>query len=247
MKDTIAVMVLAAGKGKRMNAADVNKVVLPLGSKPMIVHTVDLLTGLGFKTIIVVVGFAKDSVMEALRGKEVIFSEQQDQLGTAHAVMSGLTVVPENITDVLVIQGDDSALYKKELLEKLITKHTESGSSVTFLTLQLENPLGLGRVIRNPGGQLLGIVEEKDATVEQKEIKEVNPACYMFAISFLKKYLSLVEKSSVTGEYYLTSLIDTALQNGEKIETIQVGTTNWRGVNTPDELKAAQELFSSLK
>lgn len=247
MDNSIAVMVLAAGKGKRMNATDINKVVLPLGEKPMILHTVELLEGVGFKAIILVVGFAQESIRKVLLGKNVIFAEQKEQLGTADAVSSGLQHLPSGITDVLVIQGDDSAMYTKELLEKLVSQHQVSGSAVTFLTVKLENPSGLGRIVRDENKKLRSIVEEKDATEEERKIREVNPACYVFSLEFLKKYLPQVQKSPATGEYYLTSLIDTALQNGEKIETMEEDNVLWRGINTPAELEEAQKIYSTIK
>lgn len=238
----LGVIILAAGKGKRMNSSTVNKVVLPLADKPMITHTITLLEKIQIKHIVVVVGFAKKSVMDIL-GNKVIFAEQVKRLGTAHAVSCGLKKMPKDVTDVLVINGDDSAFYTKAIIQELINLHLSSNASLTMLTIEKDNSSGLGRIVRDQNGNILAVVEEKDATQEQKKIKEVNPACYIFKIEFLNKYLKKVKKSEVTGEYYLTSLIDIGIQNREKIEIFRGGQIAWRGVNTKDELQEAEKMF----
>lgn len=245
MNRKFAAIILAAGKGKRMNATSVNKVVYPIAGKPMILHSVELLEKVNINPIIIVVGFAKESVQEVLINKNVLFTEQEEQLGTAHALECGLKELPSDITDVLVIQGDDSAFYTKDIIQKLINRQVESNAAVTLLTLFVKNPEGLGRIVRDESGKITGIVEEKDATSVQREIHEINPACYVFSVDFLRQFLPTIEKSSVTGEYYLTSLLDIALQNNKKIETIQEDEAVWRGINTPDELEEAEKLFLS--
>lgn len=243
MNSDFAAIILAAGKGKRMNSKTINKVVLPLGQKPMILHTLDILEKLGIKPIIIVVGFAKDSVMHLFRGTHAVFAEQKKRLGTAHAVLAAMKKMPGKIENVLVLNGDDSALYKTDTINELIKKHIKTDAAFTFLTIKMENPAGLGRIVRGKNGKVLAVVEEKDATLDIQKINEVNPACYVFKVEFLKKYLPKVKKSTVSGEYYLTSLIDVGIKNGEKIETLQAGSFAWRGVNTKEELSQAEKLF----
>lgn len=242
----IGAIILAAGKGSRMKSKYINKVAMHLADKPMILHTVELLEKLNIKKIVVVVGFAKESVMKVLKGK-VEFAEQRKRLGTAHAVKSALTKFTSNVENILVLNGDDSAFYSEEIIEKLVKKHLNDNADFTFLTIEKDNPYGLGRVVRNGDDRVKAIIEEKDATDEQRKITEVNPACYIFKHAFLKKYLSKVEKSPVTGEYYLTSLIRIGIANGEKIETLKGGKLIWRGVNTKDELSEAQLLIGKVK
>lgn len=243
----IGAIVLAAGKGTRMKSKDTNKVTLMLADKPMIQHTVELLESVHVHPIVIVVGFAKESVMNIL-GERVFFVEQKRRLGTAHAAAKGLSILEKMPTNhVLIIQGDDSALYKKETIDALIAKHIETHAALTFLTIDVKNPNGLGRVIRNKEGKVIKIIEEKDATENEKKITEINPACYVFMLSFLKKYLPKVEKSLVTGEYYLTSLIDLAIKHNEKVETTRGGTIAWRGVNTKEELEEARHIFAKLE
>ena len=238
----IAAIILAAGQGKRMESKEVNKVVVPLGDKQMILHTVDRLTELLISPIIVVVGFAKDSVIKVLKGK-VVFANQKKRLGTAHAVMCGLKKLPQNIQTVLVLNGDDSAFYTKDIIKKLVESHWVKNTALSFLTIAVDNPAGLGRVVRDSNNKVVGIVEEKDASYAQRKIDEINPACYVFEVDFLKKYLKKVKKSLASGEYYLTSLIDIAIKNKQKIEAVAAGKISWRGINTQDELKEAEKLL----
>lgn len=241
--NNLASIILAAGKGKRMNSKTVNKVALLLGQRPMIMHTYNILEKLGIQTVIIVVGFAKQSVMKIFEEKKVIFATQSKRLGTAHAVSVAMKKLPKSIENVLVLNGDDSAMYKVDTINDLIKKHEETNAAFTFLTIEMESPYGLGRIIRGKKGAVLAIVEEKDATKEVLEIKEINPACYLFKRSFLDKYMKLIKKSGVTGEYYLTSLIDIGIKHKEKIETLQAGLFAWRGVNTKEELEEAEKIF----
>lgn len=243
---SLAAVVLAAGKGKRMKSKNINKVALNLAGKPMILYTIGLLKELEIDPILVVVGFAKESITKILKGK-VTFCEQKKRLGTAHALSCALRKIPSSIQNVLVLQGDDSALYNPQILEKLLLAHFKTGASFTFLTIEMENPKGLGRVLRDKKGNVLAIVEEKDATESERRIKEINPACYVFKVSFLKKYLPRVKRSPVTGEYYLTSLIDIGIKANEKVDTLAAGLFMWRGVNTKDELEEAEKLFMKIE
>lgn len=242
----IGAIILAAGRGKRMNAGKTNKVAMLLANKPLILHSIHLLEKMKFGQIIVVIGFAKDSVKNVLKDSPVVFAEQKKRLGTAHAVKTSLSQLNPSMNDVLIIQGDDSHFYKEQTISGLIDVHYSTGAGITFLTINATNPFGLGRIVRDKSGKVVSIVEEKDATEEIRKIKEVNPACYIFKVSFLKKYLSKVEKSKVTGEYYLTSLIDIAIKNDEKLETLRAGKIPWRGINTKEELEEAEKLHNSL-
>ena len=213
----------------------------------MILRTVELLRDVNIYPTVIVVGFQKDSVTNIFKDtNDVIFAEQTERKGTAHAVETALQDIPSNITDVIILQGDDSFSYPKQTIEDLIKEHRKNNSSFTFLTIDVENPFGLGRIIRDENNNLEGIVEEKDATIEQRKINEINPACYVASVDFLKKYLSTIKPSIITGEYYLTSLIDLGLAKKEKIHAHKAGKIPWRGVNTKDELDEAIRLFSTI-
>lgn len=239
----IGAIILAAGRGKRMQAFGVNKVTVHLANKPMVLHTVHLLEKMDLASIVVVVGHESESVKEVLSQTNVIFAHQEEQLGTADAALCGLRKLPHEISDIFIFYGDDSAFYNQKILGKIIDAHQKSNADLTFLTIEVPNPTGLGRVIRGEEGNVQAIVEEKDATPGQKAITEINPACYIFKTSFLKQYLPKIEKSPVTGEYYLTSLIDIAIKNKKKIQTVRGGALPWRGVNTKEELLEAEKLF----
>ncbi len=243
---TLGAIILAAGRGKRMNVKAKNKVTLSLANKPLILHSINILEEMDFDKIVVVVGFAKESVKNVLKDSSILFAEQKKRLGTAHAVKCALKVLPEDITDVLIVQGDDSAFYKKDIIDKLTKTHFKSNSALTFLTINVVNPQGLGRIMRDEEGKVVAVVEEKDATKRQRTINEINPACYIFKTGFLRRYLPKVRKSPVTREYYLTSLIRIALKNKEKMETLQAGFMSWRGVNTKEELEEAERLFKMI-
>jgi bifunctional UDP-N-acetylglucosamine pyrophosphorylase/glucosamine-1-phosphate N-acetyltransferase len=228
-----------------MQSKEINKVAMLLNNKPIITHVLDVLEKMRFEIIVVVIGFAKESVKNAVKDHKVIFAEQDEPRGTANAALTALEKIPDSVSDVLVIQGDDSYFYNEDLFLKLSKKHFSENAALTFLTIHVENQIDLGRIVRDEYGNVISVVEEKDANETIRQINEINPACYIFNVNFLKKYLPQVEKSPVTGEYYLTSLIDIAIKNKEKIETVQAGFIPWRGINTPEELAEAERLFSN--
>lgn len=239
--ENVWAVIMAAGRGSRMNSQSTNKVALPLAGKPIINHTITNLRNAGIQNIVVVVGFAKESILRCL-DDDIVTVEQAEQLGTGHAVQVAMDKIPQAET-VLVLNGDDSYVFTPEILQKLHKRHTDEHASVSFLTLIMQNPSGLGRILRNDAGEVVGIIEEKDATEEQKAIQEINPACYMFSYDFLKDRLATIQKSAITNEYYITSLIELAVQEKEKIATYTVQGLNWRGINTPEELQEAENLL----
>lgn len=240
--NNIAAIILAAGRGRRIKAVSENKVVYKLNGRPMILYPVQLFEKLKIKPTVVVVGFEAQSVKDVL-GEKVLYVAQKDLLGTANAVSLGLSKISERTSDVLVVNGDDSAFYKESLIKDLIKTHLLNNSSATFVTVEMINPKGLGRVVRDFKGHLKEIIEEKDAAKENLKIKEVNAGCYIFKIKFLKNYLAKIEKSKISGEYYLPSIINIGIKSKEKIEALIAGRITWRGINTNSELKKAQNLF----
>lgn len=249
-KRKLGAIILAAGQGKRMKTSGINKVTLHLDEKPIISHIVHFMKRMTIQTIVVVVGHAKESVMKTLEGERVLFAEQTERLGTGHAVQVALDVLPDEVTDVFVVYGDDAVFYNNKhipIMEELFTEQLASNSAFTFLTIEQDNPTGLGRIVRDTDGKLLAIVEEKDATEQERKITEINPGCFVFNVAFLRKYLSKVERSPVTGEYYLTSLIDLAIKDRLLVQTVKGGKMAWRGVNTPEELQEAEKLYKHMQ
>lgn len=243
----IAAIVLAAGKGVRMGAKKVNKVTLSLIGKPLIRYATDLCERSGIRKIVIVTGFAKDSIKKIL-GKKYIYANQQFQLGTAHAVSTGLKYLSPQVKDVLVFYADHCAFYHPEQIASLIDLHRKTKAALTFVTVKSDNPFGYGRILRGKKEKVLGIVEEKNARPSEKKIKEINPGTYCFKIYFLKKYLPKVEKNKVSGEYYITDLIQAAALNREKIQTFRVDNPNVAlGINTPEELRQAEKIMRASK
>lgn len=238
--EDIWALILAAGKGKRLNSRGKNKVTLDLAGVPILTRTIRNIRKSKIRNIMVVVGYAKDSVTKIL-DPSIHTVVQQKRLGTGHAVKVALEKIPPT-KNILILYGDDSYLYNANILQNLYKTHMLSEATVTFLTLEVKNPTGLGRIIRDKKNNVTGIVEERDASPMQKKIKEINPACYIFTYDFLKKNISKIPKSPVSGEYYLTYLIELAVRKGVKIETVMVKNLTWRGINTIEELQEAEKL-----
>lgn len=238
----LAAIVLAAGSGTRFQSKDINKVTLSLAGKPIILYGISLLEKLGIEDIFVVVGFAKESVVQALADHKVTFVEQKEQLGTANAVALALEKIPPTITNVLVVNGDDP-FHKENTINKLIKVHQANGAAITFTTANLTDPTGMGRIVRDSQGKVEAIIEEKDTSDTQRRITEVNGACYIFTIDFFKKYLPRLTPSKSTEEYYLTGLVAMAANNGERVETVSVK-GKWKGINSPQDLQGAEKLLS---
>lgn len=239
----LTAIILAAGKGTRMQSTDKNKVAIEIAGKPMLVRTLSILKEAGLSHIVVVVGFAKESVLPLL-STDIIIAEQTEQLGTGHAVVSALPKVPEDTQDLLILYGDDSFLHTATTFRNLYQTHIDEGAKITFVTMDTDDPTGLGRIIRDSNDEVIGIVEEKNATPEQKKIKEVNLGCYVINKKYLEDNISEIHKNPVTGEYYITDIIDIIAHQKGKIAAHKLTDGKWHGVNTKDDLAAAESLLS---
>lgn len=242
----LAVIILGAGKGTRIKATNnLNKVVYKLNGKPMIDYSVSLFESLKISPIIAVVGYASSSVKQILKHR-VIYAVQKQQLGTGHALKIGFAKVPHDTQDVLSVYGDDSAFYTQKLIKSLVKTHHQTNSDITFVTIEKQHPQGMGRIYRDSQGKVLAIVEEKNATSEQKKIIEINTGLYCFKKSFLYKYLDKIKLNPVSHEYYLTDLIEIAISGHRKVTTLKWPDKNiWFGVNTREELEQAVKLKKS--
>ena len=241
--DRLTAIILAAGKGTRMKSTDTNKVALKIHGKPMLARTIQILRSAGIDSIVVVVGFAKESVTSLLDDK-IIVAEQTEQLGTGHAVVSSLSKVPIDKESVLIIYGDDSFLYSPSIFQQLCKTHVEHNAKVTFITMDSTTPYGFGRIVRDGAGEVVGIVEEKNATEEQKKISEINLGCYVIDKKYLEENIKDINKNSVTGEYYITDIIDIIAHHRGKIAAYKLRDARWHGVNTVQDLSEAESLFA---
>lgn len=241
--NNICAVVLAAGKGTRMKAKKINKVTYEVAGKPIILRILEKLNLAGINNIVVVVGHAKNSVIKLLP-KDIKIAYQAKRLGTGHATKAALSNIPSNVENILVLYGDDAFWYSPDNFQELIELHENSGADITFCTTDVENPLGLGRILREKGGSVRAIVEEKNASNEQKLIKEVNLGGFMFKKDFLIENISKLPKNELSGEYYVTDMIDLAIKHHKNIQTLKLENFTWRGINTPEELKTAERLLT---
>ncbi len=246
----IAGIILAAGRGTRIKSTTNNKVTIPFLNKPMILYGVEFLSQVASPVVVVVGAFA-DSVREVLKNYDVIFAQQTDQLGTAHAVAAGLEEL-DGIADggslVLVGYGDHMMFYTIDTANDLISYHKTHQAAIALVTTKVPDPTGYGRIIRNASGHVEAIVEEKDAAADQKQIREINAGLYCFNYSFLKDNINKIEKSPVTGEYYLTDLVAIANNQGKKVAGLEVEFKNVGiGINRPEELAESQKIYLQTK
>jgi UDP-N-acetylglucosamine diphosphorylase/glucosamine-1-phosphate N-acetyltransferase len=227
MQKKIKIIILAAGKGTRMKS-DEPKALAILKGKPFLRHILDNIQKLdsSIKPTIVV-GYKKERIKEVL-GDQYIYAEQYEQLGTGHAVISAKNAVDLKNGTILVISADQP-LISKETIEGLISKHEEKKPVMTIATVVVpdfeEWRLGLnhfGRIVRGSDGFVKKIVEFKDANIEEKEIKELNLALYVFDAEWLWNNINKLNKQNSQGEYYLTDLIKIACDQQEKIEAVQI-------------------------
>ena len=243
----VGAVILAAGKGSRLKSTTQNKVTIPLGGKPMIQWSVDHIRATGIQEVVVVVGFARDSVQSIL-GDTVTYAVEEEQLGTGHAAWIGEKVLPESITQLFVMYGDHSAFYPPEFYKKLLKTHQQQKNAITLVSMEYDKPseLAWGRIIRNADDTVVAIVEEKEASEEQKKIRELNAGLYVFDRSILTEgYSTLTPQSG--GEYYITDLIAYCVARNMRVGAViasqeEVGI----GVNTPDQKVAAAALFEKI-
>jgi len=250
MLRSINAFILAAGKGTRLNNGQPSpkpKVLYEINGRPMILYTLNTLEKIGFKKPIIIVGYKSELIKKTLKNKKLIFVLQEKQLGTGHAILCAKKYL-KNYKDILVLGGDDSAFYHPSTIKRLIKKHLQEKAVITFLTIEHPNPEGLGRIIRDERGKIVAIVEEKEANLVQKKIKEINAGCYCFQTKWLLNNLTKIKLHPQSGEYYITDLIKLAIENGEKVIGLKINNhQEWVGVNTPEQLKLANELMRKRK
>jgi bifunctional UDP-N-acetylglucosamine pyrophosphorylase/glucosamine-1-phosphate N-acetyltransferase len=229
------VVVLAAGKGVRMNS-DTPKVLHCLGGKPLLEHVVDTALALEASKVVIVYGQAK--VRDYFSGRDLEFVLQEPQLGTGHALQQAIPVLaPESMT--LVLYGD-VPLTSVATLKRMI----QNEDALTLLTLRMVNPYGYGRIVRDSGGRVVRIVEEKDAKPDERTIDEINTGILCAPTFRLREWLSQLENDNAQREYYLTDVIGFAARASFKIETAQPG-AEWEtlGVNSKQQLAQVERIY----
>ena len=228
-------ILLAAGQGTRMNSA-VPKVLHPLGGKALYLHVLEAARGLNPDLVAIVVGHAARRVQDACPARDINWAIQEEQLGTGHAVLCARDNFRRFDGDILILSGD-VPLIQPKTLRMLIERQRGSRADLSFLTAQLETPNGYGRILRDAKGVIAGIIEEKDATDEQRQISEINTGVYVVSSPFLFEALAAVKNHNRQKEYYLTDIVAIALRNGKKVEAVPIDDVRETlGINSREDL-----------
>jgi len=241
----LSIVILAAGHGKRMQSA-LPKVLHTIGGMPMLARVLKTAKALKPDSLIVVCGYLSQAIQQAFRHEPLIqWVEQKTQLGTGHALQMALNYLPQT-GYVLVLYGDVPCVYE-DTLRQLLTE-AEKNDGLALLTDQPENPNGLGRILRNKAGQIIEIIEENDATSEQKRVQETNTGIMVLPAKYLTPWLSALAPDNTQNEYYLTDIIKLAVHDQIAISSL-LTKPSWQamGVNTHSQKIALERLFQKAQ
>lgn len=234
----LSVVILAAGKGTRMYS-DLPKVLHPIAGKPMVKHVIDTAKQLGAHNIHLVYGHGGDLMQQRLANEPVNWVLQTEQLGTGHAMQQAAPFFADD-ENILMLYGD-APLITKATLEKLIAAKPDKG--IALLTVVLDNPTGYGRILRE-NGNVVGIVEQKDANTEQLKIQEVNTGVMVSDGASFKKWLTQLDNNNAQGEYYMTDVIALANRDGCQVAAVQAADLmEVEGANNRLQLVALEQYF----
>jgi len=250
MKST-RIVVLAAGLGKRMKQ-DIPKALTLVLGKPILQHLVESIQASGIDhTPIIVVGKEQPKLCESF-GVKCEYAVQMEQQGTAHATKMTKDIV-DQAEQMIVLYGDHPFI-SKESLKKLVEKHESSGGVLTMMTVNIPSFDGWleifshwGRILRNSGNHVLGIREYKDASEKERSITEVNPALFCFDRQWFFNNVEKIKNNNTQGEYYLTDMVELAVNQGYQVATVEVAPEESIGINTSEERKIAEEIMMKRK
>ncbi|KDP85310.1 MULTISPECIES: bifunctional UDP-N-acetylglucosamine diphosphorylase/glucosamine-1-phosphate N-acetyltransferase GlmU [Cupriavidus] len=231
------IVILAAGMGKRMNSA-LPKVLHPLAGRPLLAHVIDTARKLLPTRLVVVVGHGADRVREAVGAEDVAFALQAEQLGTGHAVAQALPLLDDS-QPTLVLYGD-VPLTEPSTLQRLVA---EAGNGrFGILTVEMDDPAGYGRIVREDG-RIVRIVEQKDASEQQRAIREINTGIILAPTGHLRRWLSTLRNDNAQGEYYLTDTVERAVADGVEVVSAQPAAL-WEtlGVNSKVQLAELERI-----
>src|SRR3989344_2848141 len=251
MDNKVKIIILAAGKGKRMQG-DLPKVLAEVQGKPMIKHLLESVqkSGIDDKPVIIV-GYKKEMVIREL-GDKYHYISQEMQLGTGHAVSLAKDYLKNNTEHVMVLYGDHPFI-SAQTIKKINEKHLESGKKITMATVKLPNFrdwrinfVNFSRIIRDKNGKIIRDIQFKDASDEEIKVTEVNPCYFSFQADWLWKNLESLKNNNAQKEYYLTDLIKIATAEGIEIESIEIEPYEALGANTKAELDILERLAIQL-
>ena len=235
-------IILAAGQGTRMNSQTA-KVLHKVGNKSLLQHVIDASRPL-VNSINVIIGHHSESVKKTTLNEDINWVNQKEQLGTGHAVQQAIPHINDN--SICLILYGDVPLIKTETLQKLTDKAESSGFSL--LSVMMENPFGYGRIIRDSNNSILSIVEQKDASKDELQVREINTGIMAIRGSILKKYLKELEPNNSQGELYLTDIVEKAVKDNVNIASfICESVAEVMGINDKNQLSQAERAYQQNK
>src|ERR1700739_2902844 len=237
-----AVLVLAGGAGTRMRS-DTPKVLHPLAGRSMLAHSLHAIAKMAPQHLVVVLGQNHEPIEQVVAelagtlGRSIEVARQDQQLGTGHAALCGLSALPDDFAGVVVVTSGDIPLLDADTLADLVAVHHSRGAAVTVLTTTLSDPTGYGRTLRTQDNEVIAIVEQADATPSQQDIREVNAGVYAFDIAALRSALSRLSADNAQQELYLTDVVSIVRQDGQVVQARHVDdSTLVAGVNNRVQL-----------
>jgi UDP-N-acetylglucosamine diphosphorylase/glucosamine-1-phosphate N-acetyltransferase len=238
-----AVIILAAGLGTRMKSNKA-KVLHEILGRPMISYVVETARAVAGKNVVLVIGHQADRVKTVVaKQADVQFAYQEKQLGTGHAVLCAMPVLHQDVRHVMILCGDVPLLGPKTL-HGFVNEHRSQKRVLSVLAVHLSDPKGYGRIVRGRGGNVIGIVEEADATPNQKAIQLINTGIYCVDRDFLGSALQQIRADNTQGEYYLTDIVELAHQADLPIGvTMGENADEFMGINSREQLEAVQEIM----
>lgn len=244
----LAVVILAAGQGKRMRSP-LPKVLHEAAGKPLLEHVLVAAAPLEAERTVVVIGHKADEVRARFAGVAasagVSWTVQREQLGTGHALLQTREVLEPTLAEggsVLVVNGD-GPLLRTETLRALVAEQRVQGAGMTLLTCEVGDPTGMGRILRGDDGSVQRIVEEKDATPDERTVREINPGIYAFDANVFE-LAGRLSNDNAAGEFYITDLVDLYLRAGYRVQAVRGGDeTEVLGVNDPQQLALVDRLL----
>lgn len=236
-------VILAAGKGTRMKSARA-KLLHPLLGVPLLDHVVRAVRSAGVDAITVVVGYQAEAVEAAMEGRGLAFARQDPPLGTGHAVQAARERLAAHPTRTTLVVNGDVPMLRAETLKALLDAHRAGGAAATVLTVVLDDPSEYGRIVREQDGSVRAIVENKDASAEEKRIREINAGIYAFETRPLLEALARLRPQNAQGEYYLTDVVGLLRKAGHRVDAMAAPDSREAlGVNSHSELAAAARIL----
>ena len=245
MNTKIAVVILAAGLGTRMKSNKA-KVLHAVCGKPMVRYVVETAQKVAGSNVILVVGHQADEVRRTVSQQGTFyFALQTEQLGTGHAVLCAIPHIPDSCREVVILCGD-VPLIKAQTIEALIGSHLAERRDISVLAVELANPTGYGRMLLDVDGRVQAIVEEADASAEQKRIRLINTGIFCVKKEFLAEALPQIKSNNAQGEIYLTDIIEIAYRNQKHIGAVTGDSPiEVTGINTVEELKSVEKAMKN--